>query len=217
MTVLLLLVAAMTAAAAPGAELPKPTPPPGVVTATVTVPPAILLANPDPPPGLVEMLQRDEGLRLKLYRDTRRNWTVGYGRNIAARGISESEALMMLQNDIRACQVELDAHLPWWRLLNPSRQMAMLSLCYNLGIYGLKDFKAALKAMEAGKYGDAARQFLRSKWARQVGKRAGRIANLIEHGKSPAPGRMEKPFPFPIRGDRGVPPGPPGSEQLPIR
>lgn len=189
-TVMFLLVAAMTAAtAAPdaplGAQFPKPTPPPGIVTAAIEVPPDILLANPDPPPAIVEILKRDEGLRLKLYRDTDRNWSVGYGRNMTARGISESEALYLLQNDIRACQDDLDAHLAWWRLLTAPRQMAMLSLCYNLGIYGLKDFKAALKAMETGRYRDAARQFLHSKWAKQVGRRAHRITQLIDPERLP--------------------------------
>jgi lysozyme len=180
---MLLLVAAMTATAA------LPVPPPANPTAVIAVPSAVLLAKPDPDPAIIKMLQEDEGLRLKLYRDSRRNWTVGYGRNIGARGISEPEALYLLGNDIRACQVELDTHLPWWRLLSTPRQMAMLSLCYNLGIYGLKDFKAALKAMETGKYQDAARQFLRSRWAKQVGSRARRITELIDpQGKgSPTP------------------------------
>jgi lysozyme len=149
------------------------------MTVAIDLPPEALLAKVDPPPAIVEMLKRDEGLRLKLYRDHDRNWTIGYGRNITARGLSESEALYLLQNDIAACQGDLDAHLPWWRLLSAPRQMAMLSLCYNLGIFGLKDFKAALRAMEAGKYKDAARQFLHSKWAKQVGHRARRITDLI--------------------------------------
>jgi lysozyme len=178
--VTLLLLAAMTAATATAGA-----PPPGVMTATVTVSPDVLLANPDPPAAIVEMLKRDEGLRLKLYRDHDRVWTVGYGRNMSARGLSEAEALYLLQNDIRACQLELDTNLRWWRLLNAPRQAAMVSLCYNLGIYGLLDFRAALRAMEAGKYKDAARQFLHSKWAKQVGKRARRITDLIDGSGPP--------------------------------
>jgi lysozyme len=175
------LLAAMTAATA------DPAPPPGVVTATVNLAPEVLLANSDPSPAIVQMLQRDEGLRLKLYRDHDRVWSVGYGRNMTARGISEAEALYLLQNDIRACQGDLDAHLAWWRLLNAPRQAAMVSLCYNLGIFGLKDFKGALAAMETGKYRDAARLFLHSKWARQVGHRAQRITDLI-YPPNPHPG-----------------------------
>ncbi len=151
----------------------------------VDLPPNLLLATPSPPPGIVEMLQRDEGLRLKLYRDTRGNWSIGYGRNLHARGLNKEEALLLMQNDILACQGDLDAHIGWWRLLSAPRQLAMLSLCYNLGIYGLKEFKDALAATEAGHYQEAAREFLDSKWARQVGYRARRIAHLIEHDRAP--------------------------------
>lgn len=149
------------------------------------LPPSLLLAKLSPPTAIVETLQRDEGLRLKLYRDTRGNWLIGYGRNLAGRGISRDEAMLLLQNDILACQGDLDKHLRWWRRLSDLRQMAMLSLCYNLGIYGLKEFEIALKAMESGRYRDAARQFMNSKWARQVGDRARRITHIIEHDMPP--------------------------------
>jgi lysozyme len=152
---------------------------------TFDLPPELLLANLSPPSAIVQTLQRDEGLRLKLFRDTRGNWLIGYGRNLKSRGISGDEAMILLQNDILACQDDLDKHLPWWRRLSDLRQMAMLSLCYNLGIYGLKDFKAALKSMEAGRYREAARQFMASKWARQVGHRARRITHIIEHDTQP--------------------------------
>jgi lysozyme len=183
--VMLLLVAAMTAAttAVPAAPDANPT-----AVAVVTVPPEILVAKPDPDPAmkaLVEMLMRDEGLRLKLYRDSKGIFTVGYGRNMRDRGITQSEALYLLNNDIAACQGELDGNVAWWRLLNAQRQMAMLSLCINLGIYGLLDFKGTLKAMEAGHYGQAALRLLDSKWAGQVGHRAQRIAKLIDPERAP--------------------------------
>lgn len=148
------------------------------------LPPALLLAKLSPPTAIVERLQRDEGLRLKLYRDSRDNWLIGYGRNLQSRGITRDEAMLLLRNDILACQKDLDTHLRWWRRLSDLRQLAMQNLCYNLGIYGLKEFKVALKSMEAGRYRDAARQFMQSKWARQVGQRARRITHLIEYDTS---------------------------------
>jgi lysozyme len=149
------------------------------------LPPELLLAKLSPPPAIVERLQRDESLRLKLYRDTQGNWLIGYGRNLKSRGISGDEAMMLMQNDILACQDDLDKHLTWWRRLSDLRQMAMLSLCYNLGIYGLKQFQAALTLMQAGRYREAAREFMQSKWARQVGYRARRITHIIEHDTQP--------------------------------
>ena len=150
---------------------------------TLDLPPSLLLANLSPPASIVETLQRDEGLRLKLYRDTTGNWLIGYGRNLKGRGISSDEAMMLLRNDILACQGDLDKHLAWWRGLSDLRQMAMLSLCYNIGIYGLKEFKVALQAMRTGRYQEAARHLMASRWAKQVGQRARRITYLIEHDR----------------------------------
>jgi lysozyme len=54
-------------------------------------------------------LQRHEGLRLRLraYRDTVGKLTIGYGRNLDDRGISEDEAGFMLDNDIDLVVAEL--------------------------------------------------------------------------------------------------------------
>jgi lysozyme len=153
--------------------------------ASFDLPPELLLANLSPPSAIVQTLQRDEGLRLKLFRDPRGNWLIGYGRNLKSRGISGDEAMLLLQNDILACQGDLDKHLAWWRQLSDLRQMAMLSLCYNLGIYGLTEFKGALKSMQRGNFKEAARQFMASQWARQVGQRARRITHIIEHDTQP--------------------------------
>ena len=49
---------------------------------------------------LRERIIRHEGLRLKPYRDTMGNWTIGYGRNLDERGITEEEAKIMLDYDI---------------------------------------------------------------------------------------------------------------------
>lgn len=134
----------------------------------------------------MEMLQRDEGLRLKTYRDSRGNWTVGFGRNLSGRGISEKEALHLLQNDIVACQTELDEYLAWWKLLSAPRQIVMIGMCYNLGIHGLREFKNALASMESGDYPAAAKHFMDSLWARQVGKRARQLSRMIETNEVPS-------------------------------
>lgn len=147
----------------------------------VDIPPdSVLLAAFEPPAGLVDMLRRHEGVRLRLYRDKGGNWTIGYGRNLSGRGISHTEALLLLQNDIVACQEDLDNHMRWWRTLSSARQLAMMSLCYNLGIHGLKRFKRALAAMQAGDYKQAAAHFMDSKWAGQVGSRARQLTRMIE-------------------------------------
>ena len=46
--------------------------------------------------NLVNQLMRQEGLRLKPYKCTGDKLTIGYGRNLEDRGITESEAMAML-------------------------------------------------------------------------------------------------------------------------
>jgi lysozyme len=127
-------------------------------------------------------LERDEGLRLKPYLDSVGVLTIGIGRNLQDVGITKAEAYMLLGADIdTACGV-LDRNLPWWRDLSEARQRAVVNMCFNLGITRLLGFSKALAALKAGQYEEAARQFLDSRWATQVGQRAQRIAELIRKG-----------------------------------
>ena len=47
-----------------------------------------------------EMLIANEGLSLKVYKCTAGANSIGVGRNLDSRGISEDEAMLMLNNDI---------------------------------------------------------------------------------------------------------------------
>src|SRR5260221_216391 len=119
-------------------------------------------------------LINDEGLRLKPYRDTVGKLTIGVGRNLDDKGISQEEAAIMLENDIDEHVALLDAKLPWWRKLDEARQNALANMAFNLGIEGLLGFKNSLALLERGEYEKAAANFAMSKWAKQVGPRADR-------------------------------------------
>jgi len=56
-------------------------------------------------------------------------------------------------------------------------------MCFNLGIFRLLGFEQALTHMRAGHYDDAAREMLDSRWAKQVGARAVRLAALMRKGE----------------------------------
>lgn len=129
-------------------------------------------------------LRRDEDLRLKLYRCTAGKLSIGVGRNIEDRGISEAEAMMMLGNDIFGTLEDLDHNIPWWRALPEPVQQAIANMAFNLGWPRLAGFKRMLSALRAGNYVTAAQEALDSKWADDVGAgRAGRIADLIRQGQ----------------------------------
>lgn len=131
---------------------------------------------------LIKELKRDEGVRLKPYQCTAGKTTIGVGRNLDDRGITEHEADYLLLNDIELVTVQLDKSIPWWRTMSDARQRVLANMCFNLGISGLLYFKNTLVAMKAGKYDDAAEGMLKSLWAKQVGQRAVRLAKMMREG-----------------------------------
>ena len=126
-------------------------------------------------------LQRDEGLRLKPYRDSVGKLTIGFGRNLDDVGITEREAEILLDNDIAKTVADLDRALPWWRDLPPFRQRGLINMAFNLGLPRLLTFKKMLTALEAGDGERAAIEALDSIWAGQVKGRADRIAYLYRY------------------------------------
>ena len=131
---------------------------------------------------LQDDLERDEGFVPHAYKDSEGYLTIGIGRLIDKElggGINKREAHHLLQNDIRKVTGELDRALPWWRGLPEGRMRALANMCFNLGLPRLLGFKKMLKALEANDWRKAADETLDSKWARQVGDRSKRIADLI--------------------------------------
>lgn len=128
-------------------------------------------------------LVRDEGERLKPYRDTVGKLTIGVGRNLDDVGISHDEALMLLAKDIVRAELWLDRNLPWWRGLDPVRQRVLVNIAFNLG-GRLLSFKNTLKAVQANNWQAAHDGMLDSLWAKQVGQRAQRLAYMMLTGES---------------------------------
>jgi lysozyme len=130
---------------------------------------------------LIEQLKRDEGLRLKPYQDTVGKLTIGYGRNLVDKGISEEEAEMLLIDDVLYLRNRLTRY-PWFLVLNEPRQEVIINMAYNLGMTGLLGFKRMIAALNAHNYSLAADEMLDSRWARQVGRRADELALQMRTG-----------------------------------
>lgn len=131
---------------------------------------------------LKELLLKHEGFRQFPYRDITGHLTVGIGRNLDAKGISLDEALVLLDNDVQRDEHALWRVCPVFNKLNDARKIALLNMCYNLGIDGLMKFRKMFAYLEAEDYANAAKEALDSLWAKQVGNRAHDIAYLIEEG-----------------------------------
>jgi lysozyme len=132
---------------------------------------------------LLAELTRDEGSRSKPYRDTVGKLTVGVGRNLDDVGLRDDEIAYLLSNDVSRVVEALDSALPWWKQLDDVRQRVLVNMAFNMGVKGLLGFRNTLAAVAAPDYKAAAAGMLASKWAKQVGARAVRLAYMMEHGK----------------------------------
>ena len=128
---------------------------------------------------LGRMIRLHEGFRRKPYVDTVGKLTVGYGRNLDDKGISEQEAAMLLENDIRECVNQLIDKIRFWSNLSPVRKMVLIDMCFNLGVGGLLTFRKFLEALEASDWLGAAGEMRKSKWWNQVGSRAERLQRMV--------------------------------------
>jgi lysozyme len=134
---------------------------------------------------LIKELRRDEGVIDHAYQDSLGYWTIGVGRLIDKKKggrLTDEEIDYLLLNDIKECTADLDKNLPWWRSLTDARRRVLVNMRFNLGMAGLLGFKNTLRFIETGDYKKAASNMLLSKWAKQVGQRANRLAVMMEKG-----------------------------------
>lgn len=131
---------------------------------------------------LRSQLIRDEGQRLKPYRDTANKLTIGVGRNLDDDGITQDECDLMLSNDIQRATNDVLAAFPWAGGLDPVRLAVLTNMCFNMGVGGLAEFKHFLAAMQAGDWVTARNEMLDSAWASETGPRAQRLAIQVETG-----------------------------------
>jgi len=131
--------------------------------------------------NIVDQLRRDEGESPTCYQDHLGNWTIGVGRLIGkGGGLSPAEIAYLLNNDIIDRRDALKSALPYFTSLSSARQGVLLNMAFNLGVPRFLQFKKMLAAVEAGRWGIAAKEMLDSTWAQQVPQRAARLASQME-------------------------------------
>ena len=141
---------------------------------------------PFPEIEIQKQLELHEGKRSKVYKDTVGKLTVGIGRNISDIPFSDDEIALMFSNDIKRSMHDLDQIAKWWRDLDSVRQRVLLDMCFNLGATRLSGFVNTLKAIQQGRYEDAAKGMEQSKWYSQVGNRAKRLVEMMRTGRLPS-------------------------------
>lgn len=153
---------------------------------------------------LLDMLIRDEGMELKVYKDTLGIDTIGVGRNIIDRPLTVAEmqhlgifstqeiydngitlygARYLLRNDVAIAERELLAAQSCVKNLNAPRQMVCVNMAFNLGMPRLKRFTNMWNAIHRKDYERAADEMLDSRWAEQVKGRATRLSDIMRTGE----------------------------------
>lgn len=132
--------------------------------------------------SLKDQLIRDEGLRLKPYKDSVGKLTIGIGRNLDDDGISILEANLLFENDRAAVILEVQQALPWALALDPVRLGAVQNLTFNMGAEKLQEFVKFIAAMKSQNWAQAKADLLNSAADHQEPNRIDRLAAQIVTG-----------------------------------
>ena len=153
--------------------------------------------------ALIDQLILHEGMELQVYKDHLGIDTIGVGRNLEDRGITDGElafmnmlktevyeqgiteahARFLLANDIDIVEKELSNAHPCISGIGDVRIRVLLDMGFNLGVPRLNKFKNMWKAVHNRDFSLAAVEMLDSRWASQVGQRAVRLSNAMRDGE----------------------------------
>jgi len=160
--------------------------------------------------SLEDQLILHEGLRLEVYKCPAGYWTVGVGRNLEGkpltdeeqehilgcsgltpdqvisilkeRGVTKDEALFLLANDIKDAVKDL-SNFDWFENLDPVRKKVVIDMRYNLGPTRFRQFRRMIAALSVGDYKIASWEMMDSKWYHEVGNRSKRLVRMMESGE----------------------------------
>lgn len=141
----------------------------------------------------VKILKKEEGFRTEPYLCSEGYPTYGYGVKIGEKyeplpkiTITEPEAAKKLigitEANEKTCLNNPDLYRCYFHL-NDARKAVMLSIAYQIGIYGILKFKKMLGALERADYSAAADEMLNSLAARQTPARWKRNAEQMRSGE----------------------------------
>lgn len=138
---------------------------------------------------LTELLKKHEGTgpikngNLMPYKDSEGLLTIGYGFCIERSGLTEEEAATILQIRVKKVHGQCNEQFDWFKTLTPARQAVVISMVFNLGMTGFKNFKRTIAHIDARDYQGAGAEMLDSKWAEQVKIRAHELSRMMKTGE----------------------------------
>ena len=138
---------------------------------------------------LREQLKIDEGVKYEIYKDHLGYPTFGIGHLITENDpehgqpvgteISEERVNEVFDKDVELFVNESKKIFPDLDDKPEEVQQVVVNMCFNLGEPRLSQFKKFISAINEQDWTEASHQMMDSRWARQVGERAKRLANRI--------------------------------------
>lgn len=133
-----------------------------------------------------EMIQLHEGYMPTVYLDTVKVPTAGYGHAFhLGSKIPHKVAELLFEHDFDGVKkdYEILAANNGGLVLDPVRRAVLMDMLFNMGMVRVNQFKKMFRAILKGDYATAAEEMLDSKWAKQVGPRAIRLAKMMKTGE----------------------------------
>jgi len=132
---------------------------------------------------LQKAVKRHEGFRSLPYKDSVGKTTIGYGWNLDDKGITKEIADSILKDQLNDCIFELLKVNDFRLLTDQPRREVLINMSFNLGLTKLMKFKKMWYAIRCRAWEVAADEMLDSLWAKQVGKRAIELSEIMRSGE----------------------------------
>jgi lysozyme len=145
---------------------------------------------------LKQLLTKHEGKKNEEYRCTSNRRSIGIGHNIDAKGLPDDiEAFLedngyitdemidrLYEMDISDAITDAIRLYPALKSFSEPRIFALIDFVFNVGYKTASTFKNTNRAINEERWDDAADGLLASKYARQVGRRARDVAEMLRDG-----------------------------------
>lgn len=139
--------------------------------------------------AMIHDLQTDEGKRNVVYDDQSGNRilpgyhcvgnpTIGYGRCLNKKGITDNEAMYLLNNDIELVIAHASFY-DWFAFLSEIRQRVICNMIFQLGVQGFQEFTHFIDHIANQRWQQAHDAGLDSKWAIQTPSRAIKLMTML--------------------------------------
>ena len=125
---------------------------------------------------------RSKNGRHKLYMCPSKARTIGWGRNLDANGLSDEEAEILLNNDMRTAERACRSLIFNFETLDPVRQAVLIEMAFNIGSTKLAKFTKMLKALRQHDYLNCSSEMKDSDWYIQTKRRAKTLVERMRTG-----------------------------------